>query len=67
MSKIIESEGIKKRKSVTFNDKITYILVPGRDEDRMGTWHMDAIRFKMRILEYPRQWAFDAELPIYYY
>lgn len=46
------SDCLKKRnkhRSVTFNKNVVYHLVPGKEEDRFGTWHVDALHFKMRI------------------
>lgn len=39
-------------KSVTFCDQIAYYFIPGKDEDRHGTWQIDAFRFKTRIAQF---------------
>lgn len=37
------------KKKVTFNNVVTYFNVPGREEDRRGTWGLDNERFLMRV------------------
>lgn len=39
---------------VKFNDDVQYFMIPGQDEDRLGTWVLDALRFKMRVLNFQK-------------
>lgn len=48
---------MNKHQSVTFNEEVTYFIVPAQDEVRMGTWKLDALRFKLRILEFDKIFA----------
>lgn len=55
MIMLIKKQIMKKnQRSVTFSDEVTYFIVPARDEVRMGTWKLDALRFKLRILEFEK-------------
>lgn len=45
------------KRSVTFSDKVVYHIIPGQEEDRMGTWKLDAIRFKMRISKFEEMFS----------
>lgn len=45
------------KKKVTFSDKDTYFLVPDREDSRVGTWKIDADRFRMRVLAFEKKFV----------
>ena len=64
MSKVSESILIypSKPKTVRFSNEIIYFIVPdNEEEDRMGTWHLDASRFKQRVADFEKKFMRDVK------